>query len=75
MNRTRLAEILERYPFIGLMFDTKDLRLDEEFLINRVWAERPLTPERKLHPLPEIMENAYRDAWVNAILSSLQRLQ
>jgi len=73
VNRSRLAEILERYPFIGMMFDTKDLRLDEKFLVNRVWAERPLTPERKLHPLPEIIEQAYRDAWVHGIISTFGR--
>jgi peptidoglycan/xylan/chitin deacetylase (PgdA/CDA1 family) len=70
LNRSILGNILNRHPMIGLLFDTKDLRTDKEFLVNRVWAERPLTPARKLHPLPEILLNAYRDAWVYGIKRS-----
>jgi peptidoglycan/xylan/chitin deacetylase (PgdA/CDA1 family) len=73
VDRSRLGDILDRYPFIGLMFDTKDLRLDKKFLINRVWAERPLTPQRELQPLTKIIENAYQDAFVDGIISSLSR--
>jgi hypothetical protein len=64
LDRTLLAEILARHPFVGLLFDTKDLQPDAPFMVNRVWAERPLTPERRLHPLPEVMDHAYRQAWV-----------
>ncbi len=69
VNRSQLAEIRERNPFVGLLFDTKDLRQDENFMVNRVWAERPLTSDRRLHPLPEIMTTAYRVAWVEDILN------
>jgi len=72
VNRALLANILNRHPFIGLTFDTKDLRSDERFMVNRVWAERPLTPARELHPLPEIMVWAYRDAWVDGIKKSFR---
>jgi peptidoglycan/xylan/chitin deacetylase (PgdA/CDA1 family) len=68
VKRAQLAKIRERNPFIGLLFDTKDLRQDENIIVNRVWAERPLTAERILHPWPEIIANAYRDAWVDDIL-------
>jgi peptidoglycan/xylan/chitin deacetylase (PgdA/CDA1 family) len=73
VDRSRLGDILDRYPFVGLMFDTKDLRLDKKFLINRVWAERPLTPQRELPPLTKIIENAYQDAFVNGIITLLSR--
>jgi peptidoglycan/xylan/chitin deacetylase (PgdA/CDA1 family) len=73
VDRSRLRDIFDRNPFVGLMFDTKDLRLDKKFLINRVWAERPLTPQRELQPLKKIIENAYQDAFVNGVLSSLSR--
>ena len=64
LDRNQLAEIRDRSPSVGLLFDTKDLRCDVPFIINRVWAERPLTPTRLLHPLDEIISHAYRDAWV-----------
>ena len=73
VDRAFLADILERNGHIGLLFDTKDLREDEPFMINRVWAERPLTPERVLHPVQEVFEHAYRDAWVEGVLGRLGR--
>jgi peptidoglycan/xylan/chitin deacetylase (PgdA/CDA1 family) len=74
VNRRILSELLKRYAHIGLMFDTKDLRQDERFMVNRVWAERPLTPDRVLHPIQEVLENAYRDAWVEMILERLRSI-
>jgi peptidoglycan/xylan/chitin deacetylase (PgdA/CDA1 family) len=73
VNRTQLEDIRRCNPFIGYLFDTKDLRQDEPFMINRVWAERPLTPARILHPLDKIIANAYRDAWVDGILNALRK--
>jgi len=73
VSRKQLAEILQKHPFIGLLFDTKDLRLDESFMVNRVWAERPLTPERVLHPVPEVLEHAYRDAWLESVFRRLRK--
>lgn len=67
VNRAQLANLLERYPFIGLLFDSKDMRKDNAFLINRVWAERPITPDRELLPLPEILKHAYQDAWTEGV--------
>jgi hypothetical protein len=71
--RGQLVEIRAGHPLIGLLFDTKDLRQDVSFMINRVWAERPLTDARTLHPLEEIMTHAYRDAWVDTILNRMRR--
>jgi len=73
VDRDQLAEIRDRNPFVGLLFDTKDLRRDVPFIINRVWAERPLTPMRVLHPLDEIISQAYRDAWVEGVLAALRK--
>ncbi len=73
VDRAFLADILERNGHIGLLFDTKDLRKDERFMVNRVWAERSLTPERVLHPVQEVFEHAYRDAWVEGVLGRLRR--
>lgn len=68
ISRGQLADIRDCNPEIGLLFDTKDLRWDRDFMVNRVWAERPLTPDRQLRPLNEILTNAYQDAWVDGVM-------
>lgn len=73
VDRGKLGELLERSPHIGLLFDTKDLRTDVGFMVNRVWAERPLSAARVLHPLPEILLQAYRDAWVEGLWGWLRQ--
>jgi peptidoglycan/xylan/chitin deacetylase (PgdA/CDA1 family) len=75
VDRAQLADILERHPLVGLLFDTKDLMLDEAFIYNRVWAERPLTPARLLHPLPEVLVHAYREAWVAGVMRTGRKLR
>jgi peptidoglycan/xylan/chitin deacetylase (PgdA/CDA1 family) len=73
VDRASLANILRRHENIGLLFDTKDLRVDVDFMVNRVWAERPLSPQRALHPIQEVLVYAYRDAWVDGVLGRLRR--
>lgn len=68
IDRHQLADIRSRNHQVGLLFDTKDLHQDVPFIINRLWAERPLTFERKLHPLTEILDHAYREAWVEGVV-------
>lgn len=73
--RQLLADIRARHPFVGLLFDTKGVHQDVEFIVNRAWAERPLTPARVLHPLPEILHNAYQEAWVDEIMGLGRKLR
>ncbi len=75
VDRDLLAAVRARHPFVGLLFDTKGLRRDVDFIRNRVWAERPLTPERRLHPLPEVLRSAYREAWVEEVLALGRKLR
>jgi peptidoglycan/xylan/chitin deacetylase (PgdA/CDA1 family) len=72
IDRGLLLSIRVRNPLVGLLFDTKGVRKDENFIVNRVWAERPLTPERILHPIPQILRNAYQEAWVEGVMGSLR---
>jgi len=72
VNRSQLNDILVRNPVVGLLFDTKDLRIDRKFLVNRIWAERPLTSERVLHPFPEILRHAYQEAWVDGVVKAIR---
>jgi len=73
IDRSWLAELLDRNPSIGILFDTKDLRKERDFMINRIWAERPISPDRILHPLPVIFNYAYQDAWVDSLIKSLTK--
>jgi peptidoglycan/xylan/chitin deacetylase (PgdA/CDA1 family) len=73
VDRIFLANLIAQHPHIGLLFDTKGIRRDVPFMINRVWAERPLTQERVLHPISEIIASAYQDAWVEEQMSRFRR--
>jgi peptidoglycan/xylan/chitin deacetylase (PgdA/CDA1 family) len=75
VSRQLLADIRQRHPFVGLLFDTKGVRKDADFIVNRVWAERPLTPARELHPLPEVLHHAYQEAWVDRVMDALRNLK
>jgi peptidoglycan/xylan/chitin deacetylase (PgdA/CDA1 family) len=75
VDRAQLADFLGRNPQVGLLFDTKDLLVSETFIRNRVWAERPLTPDRLLHPLSVVMTQAYREAWVEGVIRTSRRLR
>lgn len=39
-DRSLLASIRTRHPFLGLFYDTMDLRQDEPFIVDRIWAEK-----------------------------------
>ena len=75
IDRSLLSDIRARYPFIGLLFDTKGVRKDVNFIVNRVWAERPLTPERKLHSLADVLYDAYQEAWVDEMMGTARRIK
>ncbi|MBN1665610.1 MAG: polysaccharide deacetylase family protein [Anaerolineales bacterium] len=74
LNRGLLAGIRASHPEIGLLFDTKGLRQDEAFMVNRVWAERPLTAAGRLHSLAAVLQADYQDAWVDDRWRGLRRL-
>lgn len=67
VDRRLLADIRSRHPLLGLFFDTKGIRLDEDFILNRIWAERPAFAKvGKQSNLPALLHNAYAEqAWEN----------
>ncbi|MEA3350727.1 MAG: polysaccharide deacetylase family protein [Chloroflexota bacterium] len=80
VSRQLLADIRARHPHVGLLFDTKGVRKDVNFIINRVWAERSLPSsqdagKRKLHPLPEVLHYAYQEAWVDSVMDALRKIK
>jgi peptidoglycan/xylan/chitin deacetylase (PgdA/CDA1 family) len=62
LDRKVLAAIRQRHPFLGLFFDTKGLRQDEPFIVNRIWAEKAAFAELgKETNLPHLIRAAYID--------------
>ncbi|MEA2008004.1 MAG: polysaccharide deacetylase family protein, partial [Chloroflexota bacterium] len=78
IDRRLLADIRARHPFLGLLFDTKGLRRDVDFIINRVWAERVPAPKvgeiKKLMPFPSVLHTAYQETWVEEIMEMTRKL-
>lgn len=75
VDRGLLFAIRVQHPLVGLLFDTKGVHKDENFIVNRVWAERPLTFERSLHPVPEVLRNAYQEAWVDEVMDTVRKIK
>lgn len=60
-NRLQLAEIRARHPFLGLFYDTMDLRKDVDFIVNRIWAEKSAyRTAGKETNVPALLHAAYR---------------
>ncbi|MBM3144314.1 MAG: hypothetical protein FJ010_04935 [Chloroflexi bacterium] len=82
IDRGLLFSIFVRYPFVGLLFDTRGVRKDESFIVNRVWAERPIDslPRGRarvggVFPLSQVLYIAYREAWVDGVMEFFRRLR
>lgn len=56
VDRTYLDGVVQRHPEIGLLFDSKGIQRDREYIFNRIWADVPGTSLEKL------IEAAYREA-------------
>ncbi|MEX1247377.1 MAG: polysaccharide deacetylase family protein [Anaerolineales bacterium] len=60
-DRALLAWIRAKHPFLGLFYDTRDLRQDESFIVNRIWAEKSAYRQAGRHTnLPALLHAAYR---------------
>ena len=77
LDRDHLAQIRLRHPNIGVLFDTKGLHLDVDFIHNRIWAERPLPNMSGLGAdrIREHLNLAYQEVWVDEISAKLRNLQ
>ena len=70
LDRDHLAQIRLRHPTIGLLFDTKGLHQDVNFIHNRIWAERPLPnmSDMGADRIREYLTLAYQEIWVDEIM-------
>ena len=65
LERDFLARIRQDHRAVGLFFDTKGLKQDRRFIVNRIWAESPkYNPGGKLD-MPEILRRVYQDYLIN----------
>lgn len=64
LDRAVLADIRARHDFLGLFFDTQGLKLDEPFILNRMWAEHRQLAHRRGEAtnLPRVLHAAYHKA-------------
>ncbi len=58
IERDLLAEVRAGNPSVGLLFDTRGLRTDVDFMVNRIWAETPAYDD---FILPNLLRGFYRD--------------
>jgi peptidoglycan/xylan/chitin deacetylase (PgdA/CDA1 family) len=69
LDRALLAEIRAQNPIIGLLFDTKGLHQDVNFIHNRIWAERPLSQLSNLdaQATRRHLHLAFQETWVDEL--------
>ncbi len=65
IDRHFLESLISKYKFIGLLFDTKGLRKDKDFIINRILADTPGVGS-KLN-MPQVLRGAYQDHLIRLI--------
>jgi hypothetical protein len=70
LDRDHLAQIRLQHSNIGVLFDTKGLHLDVDFIHNRIWAERPLPNMSRMDAdrIREHLTLAYQETWVDAMM-------
>lgn len=69
IDRSVLADIRARNPFLGLFFDTKGVREDEKFIVNRIWAEQPeFSAKGSKTNLPHLLHSAFRKDTFDRVL-------
>ena len=59
VSRDMLEELRKRHECVGLFFDTKGIRTDRHFVINRMRADVPEDSGREGSDLPRRLARAY----------------
>lgn len=76
LDRDFLAGVRKRHPFLGLFFDTRDLRKDEPFMVNRIWAEKAAYRRAGAKTnIPALLHAAYRAEMYGAMRSGSPKLE
>lgn len=59
-KRDVLADIRARHEFIGLIYDTNNLMVDRDFVVNRVWCDAPDAAHPERSNVADQLRRAYR---------------
>jgi len=59
LDRDFLESVISRHKFIKLLFDTRMLRKDKDFIINRIPADAPSFNEDRTSTVPQLMRAAF----------------
>lgn len=65
LDRNFLARIRQEHRAVGLYFDTKGLRQDLPFIVNRIWAESPKYNPGGTMDMLQILQRVYQDHLLN----------
>ena len=60
VSRDLIANIREKNPEVGLIFDVNKLRRDKDFIFNRIWVDQPVYGVRPEKNIEHHLINAYR---------------
>jgi peptidoglycan/xylan/chitin deacetylase (PgdA/CDA1 family) len=74
VDRTLLEELRDQNSFIGLFFDTKGLHQDKRFIVNRIWAERPIGTHSELQTIQQTLHAAYQEQWIDMVIAAARKL-
>ncbi len=61
VDRRELADLRAAHPVIGLLFDSKGVRVDKPFIYNRIWVDPPPGPGAVQSNLGELIQAAYQE--------------
>ena len=61
INRRYLAALQAKYPLVGTFFDSKGVRLDKAFVLNRIWADPPADQNTEKTNIPRLIHHAYQE--------------
>lgn len=59
VSRELLFEIRDRFPYIGLFFNTNGIQLDRNFIISRICGDSPKNATQENSNLPQRITHAY----------------
>jgi len=72
-SRETLADIRARHEFVGLIYDTNNLMMDRDFVVNRVWCDAPDADHPQRSNVADQLRRAYRLEPLRSLRRRLRR--
>lgn len=67
IDRNELNSIYTKHTHVGLLFNTKGVLQDEDFIVNRIWAEKKLPNVNISERLPVLIKKAFIESTVEEV--------